>query len=103
MRLGVGESSGPSISRAVNGCRVSLVIRPTRGSLPAIVPRPAETEPVSRKWCPRGRVSTSSLIATLTPGTIWASSMTAGRRNELTHRNASSCARSAIAGSVSDW
>lgn len=41
--------------------------------------------------------------ATLTPGTIWASSMTAGRRSERTHRSASSCARSATAGSVSDW
>lgn len=67
MRLGVEESSGPSIARAANGCRASLVIRPTRGSLPAVVLRPTEAEPVSRKWCPRGRVSKSSLIATLRP------------------------------------
>ena len=103
MRFGAGESGGPSIARAVNGCRASLVIRPTRGSLPAVVPRPTGAEPVSRKWCPRGRVSMSSLTAALTPGTIWASSMTAGRRSERTHRSASSCVRSATAGSVSDW
>ena len=103
MRSGVEESSGPAISRLVNGCRVILVARPTRGSLPAIVPRPTEAEPVRRKWCPWGRVSTSVLIATLTAGTIWASSMTAGRRSELTHRDASLFARSATAGSVRDW
>lgn len=44
-----------------------------------------------------------SLTATLTAGTIWASSMTAGRLSERTHWNASSWARPAAAGSVSDW
>lgn len=103
MRLGVSESDGPCVSRPVNGCRASRVARPARGSVPAIVPRPTEAEPVSRKWCPGGSLSTISLTATLTAGTIWASSMTAGRLSERTHRNASSWARPAAAGSVSDW